>query len=95
MSVNNNRTREDRSVLALLYGEYRRGYPQITLSVQREVEDLYQQMYAYVPDNVEEITSLCISMCDDSARYAYEAGIRCGVQLALDLDLTSTMYGGD
>ena len=95
MSVNNNRTREDRSVLALLYGEYRREYPQITLSVQREVEDLYQQLYNYVPDNVEEITAVCIGMCDNSARYAYEAGIRCGVRLALDLDLDRTMHGGE
>ena len=95
MSVNNNRTREDRSVLALLYDEYRRGYPQITLSVQREVEDLYRQLYDYVPDNIAEITAVCIGMCDDSARYAYEAGIRCGVRLALDLELDRSMKGGD
>ena len=95
MSVNNNLTREDRSVLALLYGEYRRGYPQITISVQREIEGLYQQLYSYVPDNIEEITAVCIGMCDDSARYAYEAGIRCGVQLAMDLELDRSMHGGD
>lgn len=90
----NDQNHEDRSILALLYDEYRRGYPQITLSVQREVEDLYRQLYDYVPDNIEEITAVCIGMCDDSARYAYEAGIRCGVRLALDLELDSAMYGG-
>ena len=90
----NDKNHEDRSILALLYDNYRRAHPQITLSVQREVEDLYRQLYDYVPDNIEEITAVCIGMCDDSARYAYEAGIRCGVRLALDLELDSAMYGG-
>jgi hypothetical protein len=76
-------------------GEYRRAHPQITISVQREIEGLYQQLYSYVPDNIEEITAVCIGMCDDSARYAYEAGIRCGVRLALDLELERSMKGGD
>ena len=91
----NDQNHEDHSVLALLYGEYRRGHPQITISVQREIEDLYRQLYDYVPDNIEEITAVCIGMCDDSARYAYEAGIRCGVRLALDLELERSMKGGD
>ena len=91
----NDQNHEDHSVLALLYDNYRRAHPQITLSVQREVEDLYRQLYDYVPDNIEEITAVCIGMCDDSARYAYEAGIRCGVQLALDLELDRSMNGGD
>ena len=94
MSINS-QNHEDHSVLALLYDNYRRAYPQITLSVQREIEDLYRQLYAYVPDNIEEITAVCIGMCDDSARYAYEAGIRCGVRLALDLELDRSMHGGD
>lgn len=91
----NDKNHEDRSILALLYDNYRRAYPQITLSVQREVEDLYRQLYDYVPDNIEEITAVCIGMCDDSARYAYEAGIQCGVQLAMDLELDRSMHGGD
>ena len=91
----NDQNHKDHSVLALLYDNYRRAYPQITISVQREVEDLYQQLYNYVPDNVEEITAVCIGMCDNSARYAYEAGIRCGVRLALDLELDRTMHGGE
>lgn len=95
MCINNNRTQEDRSVLALLYDEYRRMYPQITLTVQREIEDIYQQLYGHVPENIAEITTICIGMCDDSARYAYEAGIHCGVRLALDLQLESMMEGGD
>lgn len=91
----NDQNHEDRSILALLYDNYRRAHPQITISVQREIEDLYRQLYKYIPDNIEEITAVCIGMCDDSARYAYEAGIRCGVQLALDLELDRTVYGGD
>ena len=91
----NDQNHEDHSALALLYDEYRRAYPQITITVQREVEDLYHQLYNYVPDNVEEITAVCIGMCDNSARYAYEAGIRCGVRLALDLELDRTMHGGE
>ena len=91
----NDQNHEDRSILALLYDNYRRAHPQITISVQREIEDLYRQLYKYVPDNIEEITAVCIGMCDNSARYAYEAGIRCGVQLALDLELTGTMHGGE
>ena len=91
----NDQNHEDRSILALLYDNYRRAHPQITISVQREIEDLYRQLYDYVPDNIEEITAVCIGMCDDSARYAYEAGIRCGVQLAMDLELDRSMHGGD
>ena len=91
----NDKNHEDRSILALLYDNYRRAHPQITISVQREIENLYQQLYKYVPDNIEEITAVCIGMCDDSARYAYEAGIRCGVQLAMDLELDRSMHGGD
>lgn len=91
----NNQNHEDRSLLALLYDNYRRAHPQITLSVQCEIENLYQQLYKYVPDNIEEITAVCIGMCDDSARYAYEAGIRGGVRLALELELESLMFGGD
>ena len=91
----NDQNHEDRSILALLYDNYRRAHPQITISVQRGIEDLYRQLYDYVPDNIEEITAVCIGMCDDSARYAYEAGIRCGVQLAMDLELDRSMHGGD
>lgn len=82
-------------MLALLYDEYRRTYPEITLTVQREIEDLYQQLYSYVPENIAEISTVCIGMCDDSARYAYEAGVHCGVRLAVDLQLESMMEGGD
>ena len=92
---NNNRSREDRSVLALLYAEYRRMYPQITLSVQREIEDLYRQLYGHIPENAEEITAVFIAMCDDRNRFSFEVGVKYGVQLALDLELDRTMHGGD
>lgn len=86
-----NRNTEDRSVLALLYDEYRRMYPETTTSMQREIEELYRQLYGHAPDNAAEITAVFIGLCDDRARYAYEEGIKCGVQLALDLELDSTM----
>ena len=41
----NTRNREDRSVLALLYDEYRRTYPETAESIQREIETLYQQLH--------------------------------------------------
>ena len=90
----NTRNREDRSVLALLYDEHRRMYPQITLSVQREIEELYRQLYGHVPENAQEVTAIFIALIDDRERYAYEAGIQCGVRLAIDLELESMMEGG-
>lgn len=90
----NTQNREDRSVLALLYDEHRRMYPQITLSVQQEIESLYQQLYGHRPENSGEITAVFIGMCDDQSRFAFEEGVKCGVRLALDLELDSAMYGG-
>lgn len=90
----NTRNRDDRSVLALLYDEYRRMYPHVTLTVQREIEEFYRQLYGHELENPEEITAVFIGICDDNARYAYEEGVKCGVQLALDLELDSTMYAG-
>lgn len=90
----NMRSREDRSVLALLYDEHRRVYPETATSVQREIEEVYRQLYGQVPDNAAEITAVFIGLCDDRNRFAYEEGIKCGVQLALDLELDSGMLGG-
>lgn len=89
-----NRTTEDRSVLALLYDEYKRTYPETAESIQREIETLYQQLYLHHLANPEEIAAVFIGLCDDKARYAYEDGVKCGVQIALDLELESMMYGG-
>lgn len=89
-----NQNTEDRSVLALLYDEYKRTYPETAESIQREIETLYQQLYQHHLANPEEIAAVFIGLCDDRARYAYEDGVRCGVQLALDLELDSMMYGG-
>lgn len=94
MSINN-RKREDRSVLALLYDEYRRMYPETTESIQREIETLYQQLHLHHLANPEEIAAVFIGMIDDRERYAYEAGVQCGVRLAIDLELESMMEGGD
>ena len=88
-----NKQNEDRSVLALLYDDYRRMYPETTTSVQREIEELYRKLYGHVPNNAAEITAVFIGICDDKSRYAYEEGIKTGVQLALDLELDSTMGG--
>ena len=90
----NNRPREDRSVLALLYDDYRRIYPESAVTIQREIETLYQQLYLHALANPEVIAAVFVGMIDDRERYAYEAGVKCGVQLALDLELDSTMHGG-
>lgn len=89
-----NRKQEDRSVIALLYDEYKRMYPEVIEEMQREIEELYQHMYHRRLDVPEEVTLLVNAMCDDRARYAYEAGVRCGVHLAVDLELDSLMSGG-
>jgi uncharacterized protein YdhG (YjbR/CyaY superfamily) len=94
MSINN-RNQEDRSVLALLYDEYRRTYPEAAESIQHEIETLYQQLHLHHLANPEEITSVFVGMIDDRERYAYEAGVQCGVRLAVDLQLESMMDGGD
>lgn len=91
----NTRNREDRSVLALLYDEYRRTYPETSESIQREIETLYQQLFAHHLANPEEIAAVCIGLIDDRERYAYEAGVHCGVRLAIDLELESMMNGGE
>lgn len=93
MSINN-RNQEDRSVLALLYDEYRRTYPETAESIQHEIETLYQQLHLRHLANPEEITSVFVGMIDDRERYAYEAGVQCGVRLAVDLQLESMMEGG-
>ena len=93
MSINN-RNQEDRSVLALLYDEYHRTSPETAESIQREIETLYQQLHLHHLANPEEITSVFVGMIDDRERYAYEAGVQCGVRLAVDLQLESMMDGG-
>lgn len=95
MCINNHRNREDRSVLALLYDEYRRTYPETAESIQREIESLYQQLHLHHLANPEEIAAVFIGLIDDRERYAYEAGVQCGVQLALDLELERMMEGVD
>ena len=90
----NTRSQEDRSVLALLYDDYRRTYPETAESIQREIETLYQQLHLHHLANPEEIAAVFIGMIDDRERYAYEAGVHCGVRLAVDLQLESMMEGG-
>ena len=90
----NTRNQEDRSVLALLYDEYRRTYPETAESIQQEIETLYQQLHLHHLANPEEIAAVFVGMIDDRERYAYEAGIQCGVRLAIDLQLESMMEGG-
>lgn len=94
MSINN-RNQEDRSVLALLYGYYRKIYSETAESIQREIETLYQQLHLHHLANPEEIAAVFIGLIDDRERYAYEAGVQCGVRLAVDLQLESMMEGGD
>lgn len=89
------RKHEERSVIALLYDEYKRMYPEAISEMQREIEELYQQMHHQHLENSGKVTLLVNAMCDDRARYAYEAGVRCGVHLALDLELDGLMFGGE
>lgn len=91
----NTRNPEDRSVLALLYDEYRRTYPETAESIQQEIETLYQQLHLHHLANPEEIAAVFIALVDDRERYAYEAGVQCGVRLAVDLQLETMLYGGD
>ena len=89
-----NRKPSDRSVLALLYDDYNRSRPETAESFQREIETMYQQLYRHPLANPEEIAAVMIGLCDDRDRRAYEAGVICGVRLALDLELDSILYGG-
>ena len=91
----NTRNPEDRSVLALLYDEYRRTYPETAESIQQDIETLYQQLHLHHLANPEEIAAVFIALVDDRERYAYEAGVQCGVRLAVDLQLETMLYGGD
>ena len=88
------RKTEDRSGLALLYDEYRRMYPESINEMQREIERLYQELHRHHLANPEEIAVIVNAMCDDRARHAYEVGVRCGVHLAIDLELDCMMFGG-
>ena len=85
---------EDRSVLALLYDAYRRSYPVSVENLQREIEGVYEGIYHHALTNSEEITAVFVGVCDDHSRFAYEAGVRTGVKLALDLELDGMMGGG-
>ena len=89
-----NRNIEDRQILALLYDDYRRRHSETAGSIQREIEGLYQQLYRHPLANPEEIAAVMIGLCDDRDRRAYEEGIKCGVRLAIDLELESILDGG-
>ena len=82
-------------MLALLDDNYRNTYPETAESIQREIETLYQQLHLHHLANPEEIAAVFVGMIDDRERYAYEAGIQCGVRLAIDLQLETMLDGGD
>ena len=88
------RTYEDNSVLALLYDEYKKSYPETIESIQQEIEALHEELYGTHLLNAEEVTAIVAAMGDDRCRYAHEAGIKTGVRLALELELDSVMMGG-
>lgn len=85
---------EDHSVLAILYDEYKRSYPETIESIQREIESLYEELFGHHLLNSDEITAVFVGLGDDRCRYAHEHGVKVGVKLALDLELDSTMMGG-
>ena len=89
-----NKRNEDRSVLALLYDEYRRTYPETAASIQHEIESFYHELFQKDLIHPDGVAAVFVGICDDQSRYAYEAGVKCGVQLAMDLELDSIQYGG-
>lgn len=62
----------------------------MTLAVQHEIEELYRQPYGHEIENSDEIAVVFIGICDDQSRFAYELGVKCDIQLALDLELDRT-----
>ena len=90
---NQKRAYDDNSVLALLYDEHKRRYPETIESIQREIEALYEELYGAHLLNAEKVTAVVVAMGEDRCRYAHVAGVRIGVQLALDLELDSMMGG--
>lgn len=91
---NRKRAYEENSVLALLYDEYKRRYPETVESIQEEIEALYEELYGTHLLNAEEITAVFIGMGEDRCRYAHEDGVRVGVRLAMDLELETSLMGG-
>lgn len=85
---------EDHSILALLYDEYKRMYPETIESIQQEIEALYEELFGHDLLNGDEITAVFVSLGEDRCRYAHEEGVKTGVCLALDLELDSVMMGG-
>lgn len=85
---------EDHSILALLYDEHKRMYPETIESIQQEIEALYDELYGHDLLNGEEITAVFVAMGEDRCRYAHEDGVKTGVRLALDLELDGMMMGG-
>ena len=84
---------EDNSVLAILYDEYKKTYPETIESIQREIEALHEELYGTHLLNAEAVTAIIVGMGEDRCRYAHEAGVKMGVRLALDLELDSMMMG--
>lgn len=89
-----NKRIEDRSVLALLYDTYRQTHPESPETLQHEIGSLYRELYQRQLEDPEGMATVFAGMCDDRVRYAYEAGIKCGVRLACDLELHGIMEGG-
>lgn len=85
---------EDNSVIALLYDEYKRAYPETIESIQREIEALHEELYGTHLLNAEAVTAIVVGMGEDRCRYAHAEGIKMGVRLALDLELDGMMMGG-
>lgn len=90
----NRKNQRDGSVLTILYDEYCRTYPTTAESMQRMVESMYQDLYHCPLELAEQITAVVMAILDDETRFAYEDGVKTGVQLALDLELDSMMFGG-
>lgn len=86
--------REDQSMLAPLYDEHCQTYPTTVASMRRMIEQAYKDLYGSLPENIEQVTAVLTAIFEDENRFAFEEGIRTGVQLALDLELVNLSRGG-
>ena len=87
------RNLEDHPLLALLYEDYCRMYPQNIDFMQCEIETVYYCLHQRHLPNAEEIAAAILDICNRQSRCAYEEGLRTGVQLTLELELDRILTG--
>ena len=78
---------KEHAVLALLYDDYRRLYPQNINVMQCEIESVYHHLHQHHLPNAEEIAAVVLDICDCKSKLAFQEGLKTGVQLAMELEL--------